>query len=198
MAKHVSTTSPRAIAPAKTDWQRTERDIQRRIEQMTLGLGRWRESESSDWNKVAFSHYVTNVHEWEHNETWVNWATGITIALVVHPVGDAFTRGVPYAWCKTGKRPMEKEAFSIEPVFGRFIANTSRGPKVLVRNGVAAVLGKDYDHAYRPVGVVHVRSPPHPFPAKPFGGHSRCTSSRCRTTWASSIRSCAPWLASST
>ena len=35
MAKHVSTTSPRSIAPAKTDWQRTERDIQRRIEQAT-------------------------------------------------------------------------------------------------------------------------------------------------------------------
>ncbi len=62
---------------------------------------------------------------------------------------------MPYAWCKTGKRPLEKETFSIEPVFGRFIANTSRGPKVLVRNGVAAVLGKEYDHAYRPVGVVH-------------------------------------------
>jgi hypothetical protein len=50
---------------------------------------------------------------------------------------------------------MEKETFSIEPVFGRFIANTPRGPKVLVRNGVAAVLGKEYDHAYRPVGLVH-------------------------------------------
>ncbi len=81
--------------------------------------------------------------------------TGITIALVVHPAGEAFTRGHPYTWCKTGKRPMEKETFSIEPVFGRFIANTSRGPKVLVRYGVAAVLGKEYDHAFRPVGVVH-------------------------------------------
>ena len=141
MAKHVSTTSPRSIAPAKTDWQRTERDIQRRIEQATLGLGRWRDSDMPRWNKVPFSHYVTNVHEWERNETWVNWATGITIALVVHPAGEAFTRGTPYAWCKTGKRPLEKETFSIEPVFGRFIANTPRGPKVLVRNGVAAVLG---------------------------------------------------------
>jgi hypothetical protein len=122
---------------------------------MTLGLGRWRDSDMPDWNKVAFSHYVTNVHEWDRNETWVNWATGITIALVVHPAGEAFTRGTPYAWCKTGKRPLEQETFSIEPVFGRFIANTPRGPKVLVRNGVAAVLGKEYDHAYRPVGIVH-------------------------------------------
>jgi hypothetical protein len=155
MAKHVSTTGPRAIAPAKTDWQRTERDIQRRIDQATLGLGCWRDSDMPDWNKVPFSHYVTNVHEWDRNETWVNWATGITIALVAHPAGEAFTRGMPYAWCKTGKRPMEKETFSMEPVFGRFIASTPRGPKVLVRNGVAAVLGKEYDHAYRPVGVVH-------------------------------------------
>ncbi len=155
MAKHVSTTSPRAIAPAKTDWQRTERKIEQHIERSTLGLGRWRDSDMPDWNKVPFSHYVTNVHEWDRNETWVNWATGITIALVAHPAGEAFTRGMPYAWCKTGKRPMEKETFSMEPVFGRFIASTPRGPKVLVRNGVAAVLGKEYDHAYRPVGVVH-------------------------------------------
>ena len=78
MAKHVSTTSPRSTASAKTDWQRTERDIQRRIEQATLGRGR--DSDMPDWNKVAFSHYVTNVHEWDRNETWVNWATGIDLA----------------------------------------------------------------------------------------------------------------------
>src|SRR5215212_5911966 len=87
MAKHLSTTSQRSITAAKTDWQRTERDIQRRIEHATLGLGRWRDSDMPDWNKVAFSHYVTNVQE--QNETWVNWATGITIDLVVHPAGEA-------------------------------------------------------------------------------------------------------------
>jgi hypothetical protein len=68
-----------------TAWQRTERDIQRQIEQATLGLGRWRDSDMPDWNKVPFSHYVTNVHEWDRNETWVNWARASRLPLSFIP-----------------------------------------------------------------------------------------------------------------
>lgn len=44
--------------------------------------------------------------------------------------------------------------FPTSPLFGRFIANTGEGPKVLAGTGNAEVVGSEYVYCFRAVGVL--------------------------------------------
>jgi hypothetical protein len=126
------------------------RAMRRRIEADTCGLGRWEEPEG--WSSPTFSHTVTLVDG--NADHWLPYVCGCTVALAVQPADEPFTRGAAYVWCK---RVTENGnvLFPTSPLFGRFIANTSNGPKVLAGEGKSEVVGPEYVYCFRAVGVLH-------------------------------------------
>jgi hypothetical protein len=71
----------------------------------------------------------------------------------VHPIEGPFVRGVPYVWCKR-VREIGGGEHPTAPLFGRFMSQTKRGPKVLSGRGKSAVLGAEYVYCFRPVGRI--------------------------------------------
>ncbi len=140
----------KAAAAFHRQQQAETRAMKRRIEADTCGLGRWEEPEG--WSRPTFSHTVTLVSS--RTDHWLPYISGCTAALAVHPADEPFTRGAAYVWCK---RITENGnvSFPTSPLFGRFIANTSDGPKVLAGVGQSEVVDAEYVYCFRAVGVLH-------------------------------------------
>jgi hypothetical protein len=120
------------------------RTIERNIQRDTLGLGYWRQPK--DCCTEPFSHTVTTVADATRQQgDWLLYNSGVVVTLAIHPIEGPFVRGVPYVWCKrvreigggSGEHPTA-------PLFGRFMSQTKRGPKVLSGRGKSAVLGAEY------------------------------------------------------
>jgi hypothetical protein len=136
--------SPKASAA------RMERNIQRD----TCGLGHWRQPD--EWDKEPFSHTVTMVTDWTgHMGGWQIYNSGVTVALISHPIAGPFVRGVPYVWCKQARNGNGTSGtYPTAPLFGRFIELSGDRPRVLSGKATSAVLGADYVYCYRAVGHV--------------------------------------------
>jgi hypothetical protein len=132
----------------------TARMIERNIQRDTLGLGYWREP--SDWCTEPFSHTVTTVCDATGQQGgWLLYNSGVVLTLAVHPIEGPFVRGVPYVWCKAAHdRNGNSGVYPTSPLFGRFMSQTKRGPKVLSGRGKSAVLGAEYVYCFRPVGRI--------------------------------------------
>jgi hypothetical protein len=143
-------------APRKSRnvWAERSAEMERSIQRDTCGLGHWREP--AGWGSEAFSHTVTMVADlMGHVGGWQIYNSGVTVALDVHPIEWPFTRGVPYVWCKAAHdRNGNSGVYPTAPLFGRFLSQTSRGPRVLSGKGKSAVVGADYVYCFRAVGRV--------------------------------------------
>jgi hypothetical protein len=84
---------------------------------------------------------------------WLPYVCGCTVALAVHPADEPFTRGAPYVWCKR-IRENGNVMFPTAPLFGRFIEQAGSRPKVLSGAGQSEVVGAEYVHCFRAVGVL--------------------------------------------
>jgi hypothetical protein len=135
-------------------WAERNAEMERSIQRDTCGLGHWREP--AGWGSEAFSHTVTMVADrMGHMGGWQIYNSGVTVALDVHPIEGPFTRGAPYVWCKAAHdRNGNGGVHPTAPLFGRFLSQTSRGPKVLAGIGKSAVVDADYVYCFRAVGMV--------------------------------------------
>jgi hypothetical protein len=127
------------------------RAMARRIEADTCGLGRWEQPDG--WSHPTYSYTVTMIDG--KTDHWLPYVCGCTVALAVHSVDEPFTRGAAYVWCK---RVIENGnvSFPTSPLFGRFIEQAGRRPKVLAgEGGKSAVVGEEYVYCFRAVGVVY-------------------------------------------
>jgi hypothetical protein len=115
--------------------------MERNIQRDTCGLGHWRQPEK--WDKEPFSHTVTVVTDWTgHMGGWQIYNSGVTVALINHPIEGPFVRGVPYVWCKQARNGNGTGGtYRTAPLFGRFIELTDGRPKVLSGKAASAVLG---------------------------------------------------------
>ena len=128
------------------------RMIERNIQRDTCGLGYWREPK--DWCTEPFSHTVTTVADATGQQGgWLLYNSGVIVTLAVHPVEGPFVRGVPYVWRKR-VRDIGGAEHPTAPIFGRFMSQTKRGPKVLSGRDKSAVLGAEYVYCFRPVGMI--------------------------------------------
>jgi hypothetical protein len=125
------------------------RAMQRRIEADTCGLGRWEQPDG--WSHPTYSHTVSMVDG--KTDHWLPYVCGCTVALAVHPADEPFTRGAPYVWCKR-IRENGNVMFPTAPLFGRFIEQAGSRPKVLSGAGQSEVVGAEYVHCFRAVGVL--------------------------------------------
>jgi hypothetical protein len=128
--------------------------MERNIQRDTCGLGHWRQPE--EWDKEPFSHTVTMVTDWTgHMGGWQIYNSGVTVALINHPIEEPFVRGVPYVWCKQAHdRNGNSGVYPTAPLFGRFLSQTAHGPKMLAGKGKSAVVGAEYVYCFRAVGMV--------------------------------------------
>jgi hypothetical protein len=79
----------------------------------------------------------------------------VVVTLTVHPIEGPFVRGVPYVWCKEARDLNGNSGvYPTAPIFGRFISQTKRGPKVLSGRGKSAVLGAEYVYCFRANGMI--------------------------------------------
>ena len=136
--------SPKASAA------RMERNIQRD----TCGLGHWRQPE--EWDKEPFSHTVTIVTDLTgHLGGWQIYNSGVTVALINHPIEGPFVRGVPYVWCKQARNHNGTSGvYPTAPLFGRFIELADGRLKVLSGRAASAVVGAEYVYCYRATGHI--------------------------------------------
>jgi hypothetical protein len=131
-------------------WEASARMAERNIQRDTLGLGHWREP--ADWCSEPFSHTVTMVADVTGMaDGWQIYNSGVVVTLAVHPIEGPFVRGAPYVWCKQAREVMG-DPHPTAPIFGRFLSQTKRGPKVLAGPGRSAVLGAEYVYCFRAVG----------------------------------------------
>src|SRR6266851_9802367 len=130
------------------------RMIERNIQRATCGLGYWREPK--DWCTEPFSHTVTTVADATGQQGgWLLYNSGVVVTLAVHPIEGPFVRGVPYVWCKAAHdRNGNSGMYPTAPIFGRFMSQTKRGPKVLSGRGKSAVLGAEYVYCFRANGMI--------------------------------------------
>jgi hypothetical protein len=128
--------------------------IERNIQRATLGLGYWRLP--SDWCTEPFSHTVTTVCDLDGQQGgWHLYNSGVVVTLAVHPIEGPFVRGVPYVWCRAAHdRNGNSGVYPTAPLFGRFMSQTKRGPKVLSGRGKSAVLGAEYVYCFRANGMI--------------------------------------------
>jgi hypothetical protein len=130
-------------------WRQKEQDE-------TCGLGyRWERPD--DWDTKPFSHTVTMVEGISagYGTVWSLYNSGVVATLAVHAPGEPYERGHPYVWCKTVRNGNGAPGtYPSAPVFGRFIEATPSGPRVLVANAKAEVLGPEYNQCFCPVGHV--------------------------------------------
>jgi len=140
----------KALESPKASAARMERNIQRD----TCGLGHWRQPE--EWDKEPFSHTVTMVTDWTgHMGGWQIYNSGVTVALISHPIEGPFVRGVPYVWCKQARNGNGTNGtYPTAPLFGRFIEWSGDGPNVLSGRATSAVVGAEYVYCFRAVGHV--------------------------------------------
>jgi hypothetical protein len=129
-------------------------NLERRIQRNTCGLGHWREPR--DWSSEPFSHTVTTVCGLDgHQGGWQIYNSGVVVTLAVQPIAGPFTRGAPYVWCKAAHdHNGNSGVYPTAPLFGRFISQTSRGPKVLSGNGKSTVIGAEYVYCFRANGMI--------------------------------------------
>src|SRR5260370_21576999 len=130
------------------------RMIERNIQRDTCGLGYWREPK--DWCTEPFSHTVTTVCDVTGQQGgWLLYNSGVVVTLAVHPIEGPFVRGVPYVWCKEARdRNGNSGVYPTAPIFGRFMSQTKRGPKVLSGRRKSAVLGAEYVYCFRANGMI--------------------------------------------
>jgi hypothetical protein len=129
-------------------------EMERRIQRDTCGLDHWREP--TGWGSEPFSHTVTMVTDrMGMMGGWHIYNSGVTVALAVHPIEGAFTRGAPYVWCKAAHdHNGNSGVYPTAPLFGRFISQTAHGPKVLSGKGKSAVIGAEYVYCFRANGII--------------------------------------------
>jgi hypothetical protein len=128
--------------------------IERAIQRDTLGLGHWRQPD--DWQKVGYSHTVTVAAKpGDDYEGRPHFNSGVTLALLQMAPGQPLVRGEAYVWCKRVEdRNGGSGAHPTAPLWGRFMSQTKRGPKVLTGRAASRVLGADYAYCFRTVGTV--------------------------------------------
>jgi hypothetical protein len=124
--------------------------MERNIKRNTCGLGHWRQPE--EWDKEPFSHTVTMVTDWTgHMGGWQIYNSGVTVALIEHPIEGPFVRGVPYVWCKQARNGNGTSGtYPTAPLFGRFIEWSGDRPRVLAGRATSAVVGAEYAYLARP------------------------------------------------
>jgi hypothetical protein len=127
--------------------------IERAIQRDTLGLGHGRQPD--DWQKVGYSHTVTVATKpGDDYEGRPHFNSGVTLALAQMPPGQPLARGEAYIWYREVRDGNGGNGvYPTAPLWGRFMSQTRRGPKVLSGRGRSRVLGAEYAYCFRVVGT---------------------------------------------